>query len=270
MQLISELVPSIVFAIFCYLSFPLFHVKVHQRMIPYQIIGNGDENQFVVLDGTFNNDIVPETVASWKLLYFVDLLPVVFLLLGFTSALAKGRERKYMLISDVMAISSSYFYSCGTTELTTNSLKFYIGYLRPNFYKLCGFDIDILACTGSEKDVTKSRTSFPSGHSSAIFCSMSMLTYYLLGRLAKSKCKVNFFMASIFPMGAATFIAASRVHDNFHHPVDVVVGALIGVTWSSFIYHLWYPTIWSPHAGIPRMLHDKEAGADKIEGNTMV
>lgn len=260
-QLILELIPSLVFALLS----AIFQPDVHQRPIPYQIVVDGNDNKLVVLDGIYNNDVAEETVGGWALIGFTAFLPISLFLLRFIIALYQGREKKTIIVADAMAIASVFFYSSGTTILTTNFLKCYIGYLRPNFYKLCGFDMETLDCTASEADVTQGRMSFPSGHSSLSFFSMTLVAYYVLGKLARSKCrKVKMFMTCVFPMGAAAFVAASRVHDNWHHPADVVAGSLIGFACSSFFYHLWYPTLWSPYAGIPLAILAKKTEEDQV------
>ncbi len=51
--------------------------------------------------------------------------------------------------------------------------------------------------------------------------------------------KIAFLFAIGGPLFLSTFVAASRVHDNWHHPADVVAGALIGATCALVAYHLW-------------------------------
>jgi len=46
--------------------------------------------------------------------------------------------------------------------------------------------------------------------------------------------------ALLVPMGVATFIAASRIVDNKHHPADVVGGAVLGTAVSVFVNGLWF------------------------------
>ena len=36
------------------------------------------------------------------------------------------------------------------------------------------------------------------------------------------------FFAGLFPVLLAVFVACSRVHDNWHHPSDVLAGAAVG------------------------------------------
>jgi membrane-associated phospholipid phosphatase len=45
------------------------------------------------------------------------------------------------------------------------------------------------------------------------------------------------------PMFVAFFTAASRVHDNWHHPSDVIAGALIGIASSTFGFRVFFGEI---------------------------
>ena len=79
------------------------------------------------------------------------------------------------------------------------------------------------------------RKSFPSGHSAHAFCFASLLTLSLLRHLALSVASrgetgwARFLRAAALAPGTlALFVAASRVHDNWHHPADVVAGSAIG------------------------------------------
>lgn len=46
---------------------------------------------------------------------------------------------------------------------------------------------------------------------------------------------------SFLPIILALFIAGSRVHDNFHHPADVVGGAVLGTGIAVFFHKIWFP-----------------------------
>ncbi len=43
----------------------------------------------------------------------------------------------------------------------------------------------------------------------------------------------------VLPMLLALYVSASRVHDDYHHPADVVAGSMIGMLCSVFSYSLW-------------------------------
>ncbi len=133
------------------------------------------------------------------------------------------------------------------------------------FYEYCEFDTDSLQCLSDERN--DPRKSFPSGHSCLSLCSASILTLLFLGRVGTHRIdddietNVAFALRYIkkrclsilatFPMLLGIFIAVSRVHDNRHHPADIVAGSMIGIGCAIFSYHLWYPSVYSSRSGIP-------------------
>lgn len=146
-----------------------------------------------------------------------------------------------------------YALANGFTIGLTNILKNYIGYLRPNFYNRCSFTEDTLMCNDSEEE-EKARLSFPSGHSSLSFCGMTIFTLYLLrvfgvGGVNEKLLRPNSIspvarrvssVLCLLPMLVCIFVAGTRVHDNYHHPVDVVGGALIGWGCARAINNIWF------------------------------
>lgn len=144
--------------------------------------------------------------------------------------------------------------------LATNTIKSYVGYLRPVFYEKCEPDADFQECTG--EDSLDARLSFPSGHSSLSFSGMTLLTCYLLARFGvysgsavlqqspdgtvlmeyrkPEKIKKAFSILCLAPMAVACFVAASRVHDNMHFPADVLAGSMLGAVIAWFTHGVWY------------------------------
>jgi len=59
----------------------------------------------------------------------------------------------------------SYLTSVGVCELITDSIKRYVGRLRPNFYDMCLWNEGTFLCHASRERIEQSRKSFPSGHS---------------------------------------------------------------------------------------------------------
>ena len=148
--------------------------------------------------------------------------------------------------------------------LFTDLSKFTIGRLRPHFLSLCQPDYatvckeegelyqhfvtedQVEVCQGlggeiSEKMLREARLSFMSGHASFSFYSATFLIIYLQARLNKIvesssghitiakvlKLLRPFIQFGIFML--AFWIALTRISDYFHHPLDVIMGSVVGI-----------------------------------------
>jgi len=230
----------------------ILRIQINEREIPYQLTENGD----VVLNMYINNPYGydgdgAETVPDWLLMILVVFLPTILItVLGFRSRI------KYDLHSSLCA----FFFTLGSTEIITGMSKRYCGYLRPNFYSYCEFDSETLEC---DYDTGDPRESFPSGHSSVSMCTMTLLTLLFLGKIGlhqNHQIRINpatfvkkrlLSILSALPICLGIFISLSRVHDNFHHPADIVGGGMIGIGCALFSHGLWYPSVYSAGAGNP-------------------
>ena len=145
------------------------------------------------------------------------------------------------------------------TTFLTNSIKLYVGYLRPIFYEVCQPDDNYEDCTSGEEN--DARKSFPSGHSSMSFCGLALLSFFLENQFGVSRLRywrqdpstgqvVMSYKRSIrleriisifcyAPMVFAGFIATSRIADNKHFPADVVGGAVLGTSVAALVNSLW-------------------------------
>jgi len=208
-----------------------------QSPIPYQTTSDG--NVLLELDLSYKL-VSPETVPDWLAAILCVLLPILlFVTIGFRS----GPQ------GDVHASLCFFFVAVGLSWFLTDIIKIYTGQLRPNFYDMCDFNKDTQQCeTDSAHLLVESRRSFPSGHASLAFSSMTTLTLSFLGKVGihrnvHSK-RVSLrqrvlYTSSFVPILLAFFIAASRVHDFWHHPADVVAGAVIGVGCALCVHGMW-------------------------------
>lgn len=250
--LVAELVACICFGVLGHFAPDMiFQMSLHEREIPYQITANGD----VILDQYINRPLVDhDTIPDWLLVVLAFILPLVVVI-----AVGTIGKTKHDVHSGVCAL----FFIVGSTEFITNFVKIYAGYFRPNFYEYCEFSADDMACASDRLDPRKS---FPSGHASGSFCGMTMLTQYFFGKIGLHRRVVDelsdnthvslmqkrfFSILAGSPMFLAVFISSSRVHDDMHHPADIVGGALIGICCAIFGYGLWYSSIYSNSAGYP-------------------
>jgi membrane-associated phospholipid phosphatase len=214
----------------------IFLLQLHVREIPYQLTANQD----LILDQYINRPLVEkETIPDWLLLLLSFVFPLILLVVHGT--VSKIRND---LHSSVCAL----FFSMGSSTFITSFVKLYVGYYRPNIYEYCDFSGDSLECSLNNFDPRKS---FPSGHSSSSFCSMTFLTLFFVGKVGIHSCtrqrislgvlmkKRCLSILSGAPLMLALFIAVSRVHDDMHHPADVVAGAVIGISCAVFGHGLW-------------------------------
>eukprot|EP00004_Rigifila_ramosa_P008089 TRINITY_DN1925_c0_g1_i2.p1 TRINITY_DN1925_c0_g1~~TRINITY_DN1925_c0_g1_i2.p1 ORF type:complete len:264 (-),score=62.65 TRINITY_DN1925_c0_g1_i2:9-800(-) len=138
------------------------------------------------------------------------------------------------------------------TLLLTDTIKLVVGRLRPDFLDRCQPD-DQLVCQGDPDVVKEGRKSFPSGHSSLAAAGMMYLSLYLAfelqiytpRRAAPGKqpheiqpLAFTTFIFVVFPLLVAGIVCGTRVSDNWHHPTDVVGGALLGSATAYGVFRL--------------------------------
>ena len=124
---------------------------------------------------------------------------------------------------------------------------------RPDFMEVCDFDFERFAkdnllkngtegvmanrlastsyCRANPKTVKLSgMSSFPSGHTTVIFSTMSYGTYLLYQFLRTKELggAIKPFL-NFIPLIIAVMVGVSRIVDNRHHKIDVFVGMLIGI-----------------------------------------
>jgi membrane-associated phospholipid phosphatase len=274
-------------------SITFFHGGISnnvQRPIPYMITTN---SQDIIINLTYNHEYIGKdqvTIPDYLLVVVGIILPSFLIIatsvtIGALQSQIRNSSSSFLdrlkvilkyTIPDIHSAICLITVSYGSTRLFTDFLKNYVGYMRPNFYNMCQFNIETISCDATE-NLKSARRSFPSGHSSISFCGMTCLALYLAGKVGlhshlqtsyqpqeennnnnssnvvrgeetpkigkwglKTLCKKIVFLFAIGgPLFLSTFVAASRVHDNWHHPADVVAGALIGATTASIAYHVW-------------------------------
>ncbi|KAM7361829.1 uncharacterized protein ACRADG_012707 isoform 2-T3 [Cochliomyia hominivorax] len=204
----------------------------------------------------YKNPRTKDYVSPLSLLLAVILGPFFVTLIHL--ALTKDRR-------DFRAASWAWTLILGLNGLATSLLKISVGRPRPDFYYRCfpdgvmqlahngtGLDnmLDLFNCTGNPRDINEGRKSFPSGHSSFAFAGFGFITYYVGAKLHafnhRGRGESWRFCVSVTPLVLAALIAVSRTCDYHHHWEDVVIGSLIGLFVSYYIYRQYYPSIFSP------------------------
>jgi len=253
------------------------------KEIPYQVLNSGE----IVLDQSLNYPVVENVTISSNILVHSTVAFPLFLL----ASIAFIRPRVQQRYHDVHSGFCMILLCIGMTQFLTGMPKIYVGRLRPNFYALCDFGTTTLTCMAEEADILQARSSFPSGHSSLSFGSMGCLVWFFLGRstIGAVASKRNYgeeidanhplnhkrstdnklrAVASFLPWVYASFVACSRLVDNWHHPSDILAGSLLGIFCSTLSYHLWYPNIFSPNAGVPFSWLFRNIGGESIHLKT--
>lgn len=143
----------------------------------------------------------------------------------------------------------------GTSEGLTQMFKIYVQRRRPNFIQLCGWEGG--RCTNSDAHIVEAQLSFPSGHSSLTACGMTFLTLAVVNAvlttstLSRPAKRWTCATVALVALTYTLFVGTSRIVDHWHFPSDVLAGWWLG-HWSALgVFHVWYPPLWHPQAGIP-------------------
>lgn len=141
-------------------------------------------------------------------------------------------------VAALYKVLGTFLFGAAISQSLTDLAKYMIGRLRPNFLAVCNPNWSKINCSvymqledvcqGNIKDITESRLSFYSGHSSfGMYCMVFLALYVqarLVGRWARLvRPTVQFFLISF-----AIYVGYTRVADYKHHWSDVLVGLLQG------------------------------------------
>jgi membrane-associated phospholipid phosphatase len=153
-------------------------------------------------------------------------------------------------------------YALATTTLLVSVIKWVFGGLRPHFLAVCTPTVTITPiptyhpasiCTGrSPYEIKEAQMSFPSGHSSAAFAGFGFLALYLNAKYkvfghGEDGRRVSHWKLVMFvlPWLVAVLIAASKIRDGWHHPVDVVFGAFIGTVLAHLAFKMVFRSVYN-------------------------
>uniref|UniRef100_A0A4W5RQD3 Phospholipid phosphatase 2 n=2 Tax=Hucho hucho TaxID=62062 RepID=A0A4W5RQD3_9TELE len=136
-------------------------------------------------------------------------------------------------VAALYKVLGTFLFGAAVSQSLTDLAKFTIGRPRPNFMAVCnpkvckGYVLDI-NCTGNSQDVTESRLSFYSGHSSFGMYCMLFLALYVQARLRAKWARLLRPTIQFFLVAFAVYVGYTRVSDYKHHWSDVLVGLLQG------------------------------------------
>ena len=181
-------------------------------------------------------------------------IPIPFILfsvfVGFTSI----RNEKIAKIKYLVWLVLSFAISLLAASCITNTIKLLMGEPRPSFFDICNYhgysdalksgDFslydnitkagrfgNIANCLNTKADTGDAFMSFPSGHSSIMFTSMTFLSMVTKFTLSNTNCCFYGIelLVSFGSYALATWVAVTRVQDYKHHTYDVFAGAILGV-----------------------------------------
>ncbi|CAL8274590.1 unnamed protein product [Merluccius merluccius] len=136
-------------------------------------------------------------------------------------------------LSALYKVVGTFLFGGAISQSLTDMAKFTIGRPRPNFLSVCapvscsGYTAQI-NCTGLHRNVTESRLSFYSGHSSFGMYCMLFLSLYVQARMQGKWTRLVRPTIQFFLVAFSLFVGYSRVSDYKHHWSDVLVGLLQG------------------------------------------
>jgi len=228
---------------------PEFVLPQHTRPVPAQHMNGSRWARAWML----NSPRVPETVSNLSLWFIFCTVPIGAALVLSLFSPARGAVKAWL---------HSYLWTMGTQAMVVGGLKGYCGYWRPYFLDECAFNDATGGCTSTDS-YTDAFRSFPSAHASGAVAALLHTSLRLLGalRVGYIPCTIPLgqgghaleldgllTMLCLGPTFVAAWVAGSRVHDNAHHPADVVGGALVGGGAAVLWYLRYFHAPFGPHS----------------------
>ncbi|KAI9501212.1 hypothetical protein GGI25_000563 [Coemansia spiralis] len=210
-------------------------------------------------------------------LFFISIVVPAAVIAGISFGI---RRNSYDLHVGILGL----LLSVTLTLMFTNALKNVVGRPRPDFLARClltppkeplvdppqGLStVDI--CTQTDiATLNEGFRSFPSGHTSLSFGGMTYLMYYLAGKLHLFDGQGHSYKPFVVftPFLIAAVVGATRVADYWHHPTDVLFGAMIGIVTATFSYFQYYPILISPNCDIPYNIRERPTPMLPIHANS--
>jgi len=249
----------------------IFGLSLTERPIPYQQTANGD----ILLDLYINRDYITyETIPNLALVLLVVILPLL-IIVSYSTFFGYHHDVHSSACFYLFAFGCTTFITTfvklyvgywrpnfynycqfDNTNLDCEAdndraiydsrKSFPSGHASTSFCCMTSLTLFFLGKVGlycsyyflndtslinSNNNNSSSRSGMNNHHETMTDTTKSMSFLLVKKRL------LNMIVSS--PMFLAVFIAASRVHDDMHHPADVVAGSLIGLCCSLFSYFLW-------------------------------
>eukprot|EP01132_Coremiostelium_polycephalum_P002693 gene2693-3342_t len=193
-----------------------------------------DEGNFQLVQYPLLGDIVP----TWALLVICIVLPMAVFFAFYLY---------YRNLHDFHHAALGLLETFTATMLFTDFLKVIAGRYRPDYQaRLVG---------GNEALIRDGRMSFPSGHSSLSFATMTFLSFYICGKIKifrKEGGAMWKVLLVLIPFAISSFVAVSRTRDYHHDFSDITAGSFIGLAIGVFIYFMNFNSLFSKECALPK------------------
>lgn len=237
------------------------YCKVTQDLPPFQ-------RQFDSTDYSISHPYTYSQRVNGSHLYFYAVaVPslIIFLTSAFLVNLDHVRDRWHLIHVSLLGLWFALFLTCVITDI----LKCWIASPRPDFLERCGltltapglYSIDACSLPLGHAKLLDGLKSSPSGHLSLSFAGLGFLALWLGGQFgvvhSLRHCRTpiwRLFVCIGAPLGAATYIALSRVMDYRHHPIDVALGSVIGAVVAYMVYHRYFPSVFDVKSATPHKI----------------
>ena len=172
------------------------------------------------------------TVPNWALVLVMNLPPfitTVCIILQRKDNVNKRHEIHHAILSWLMACTINFMF-CDT-------VKYACGRHRPDYFARQAENISVF-------EQKNAHLSFPSGHSSGSFTSMTFLFLWICGQ-TRMFSRGHFFglLAAGIPLYFSTWVAVTRVQNYKHNYSDILAGILLGLISGSIGYLMNFPSI---------------------------
>ena len=199
---------------------------LREQQVPVSVLEINNQ-RYGIRNSDYNNPILQETVSDNYL-----LIAIVFGSFVYTVILWFGAYVEFYKWADALNYIVSYAMAFVTQAFIVEYGKNYLGSFRPNFYEGCEWDDALSDCT---REFDKGRRAFPSAHAASSSCVYTS-TVLILFVLRKHIIEANaprvvsdiLMIISVLCVFTFMFIGVTRVHDYWHHPVNVVAGFAVG------------------------------------------
>jgi len=229
-----------------------------------QFLANPVQNFFIEQDPSLSYPLMTgpnEEIPDWLVILLA--IPLSMLCVAFIQILFYYIIKEHAIPPKALNFflpQLAFLEAMGLDVFITAFLKNFAGRKRPNFLAYCNYqgyrtalssnnftEYFSLTKFGTIGDISKcwdksrlndAQYSFPSGHSSTIFCGLgyaSIFVIFLLNHYTKNHNMLKTIIGFVLFISAAT-IAATRPRDHWHNYDDVLAGCAIGMACATFAF----------------------------------